>query len=43
MEEITKSTGMLSKLLIGFLVLSTLVVIYLSIKLIVLSTTVRDM
>lgn len=43
MEETAKKTNLLSKVLIWFLILSTIVVIYLSIKLIVVSTSFREM
>ncbi len=41
MEETTKRSGLLSKVLIGFLVISTIVVIYLTIKLLVVSANFR--
>lgn len=43
MEETPKKTSLLSKALIWFLILSTGVVVYLSIKLIVVSSSFRDM
>jgi len=43
MEETAKKTSLLSKALIWFLILSTGIVIYLSIKLIVVSSSFRDM
>jgi len=43
MEETAKKTSLLSKALIWFLILSTIVVIYLSIKLIVVSSSFREM
>lgn len=42
MEEITKKSGLLSKVLIWFLVISTIVVIYLTVKLLIVSANFRD-
>ncbi len=43
MEETVKKTSLVSKALIWFLVLSTIVVIYLTVKLLVVSTHFREM
>ncbi|GEM_PF-2196772 len=43
MEETVKKTSLVSKALIWFLVLSTVVVIYLTVKLLVVSTYFREM
>jgi len=43
MEETVKKTSLVSKALIWFLVLSTIVVIYLTVKLLVVSTYFREM
>ncbi|HRE09789.1 MAG TPA: hypothetical protein PK850_05975 [Ignavibacteria bacterium] len=43
MEETVKKTSLVSKTLIWFLVLSTVVVIYLTVKLLVVSTYFREM
>lgn len=43
MDGSTKKTSLLSKALIWFLVLSTAVVIYMTVKLLVVSATFREM
>ncbi len=43
MEETVKKTSLVSKALIWFLVLSTIVVIYLTVKLLVVSTYFREL
>jgi F0F1-type ATP synthase membrane subunit c/vacuolar-type H+-ATPase subunit K len=42
MEETVKKTSLFSKILIWFLVISTLVIIYLTVKLLVVSTNFRS-
>ncbi|MEO8513408.1 MAG: hypothetical protein ABI543_07610 [Ignavibacteria bacterium] len=41
MEETVKKTGLISKVLIGFLILSTIITIYLMVKLIIESANFR--
>ncbi|HMQ78940.1 MAG TPA: hypothetical protein PKE39_02525 [Ignavibacteria bacterium] len=43
MDESVKKTSLVSKALIWFLVLSTIVVIYMTVKLLIASASFRDM